>query len=101
MERPDHRSLRQPNDRALRHRGGGRHAHGLAGQAALAEEVSGPEERGDGLLALRGEDRQLELPPLDEEHGVGGVTLREDRVALLKLAGRLSGGNRSHQGLGV
>jgi hypothetical protein len=59
-----------------------RHPQRLAGQASLAEEGSRPEERDDRLFALFGQDRQLDLPSLGEEHSVRRVTLREDHLAV-------------------
>src|SRR6185436_10721889 len=78
-----------------------RHAHRLAGQTSLAEEVAGPEQGDDGLLALSREHRQLDLPVVDEEDRIRAVALREDRLALLVVAGRPSLTDRHQQRLGV
>ncbi len=58
----------------------------LAGQASLAEEVADIQYGDDPLLALLGDDRQLDLALLDIEDAIGGISLPED--ALVRLISR-------------
>ena len=44
----------------------------------FAEELSFAENPDDGFLAVLGQDRDLDLALLDEEHRVGDVALAED-----------------------
>ena len=58
----------------------------LAGQASLAEEVAGIQYGDDPLLALLGDDRQLDLALLDVEDAVGGISLPEDALVRLDIS---------------
>ncbi len=51
-------------------------------QAALAEEVPVPVKRDDRLLALLGDDADLDLALLDVKDSLPSVSLREDRLPL-------------------
>ena len=65
-----------------RHGGGAGHAHRLAGQASLAEEVAGAQKGDHCFLALFGDYRELDLAFLDIEEGIGWIALQEDLVIL-------------------
>ena len=79
------RGLFQPHGDGVGHRRGGRHAPGLAGQAAFAEEIPGIKNGDHGLLALLGDDGELHLALANVEHGIREIALGEDGLVLRKL----------------
>ena len=57
----------------------------LTGKTSLAEEIAGPEERDDTLLALIGDDGELNPAGLDIVDCVGRVALAEDDILRIQL----------------
>jgi hypothetical protein len=64
---------------------GAKESGASAGQTALAEEVGGANDCHHRFLALLRNSRDLDLALLQENHGAGGVALREDRLSDLTL----------------
>jgi hypothetical protein len=89
VEQRDHAALVHPDQTGRLHDAGRGHAQRLGREAALAEEAPAFEDADDGLLAARGDDRELDLAALDEEDGVGRVSLREDDLLASIRPGRL------------
>ena len=58
------------------------------------------EQRDDGLLAVLGQHRQLDLASLHQVHGVRAVSLREHRLALPVRPGRSAQAGRGQPGRG-
>src|SRR5688572_28160200 len=85
MDDPDHGCFIQPHDRGVHHRGDGRNASRLCHEAALAEESIRTKNCDDSLLALRGNDRDLDLALLDVKDSVGRLPLGEDRLVFAVL----------------
>ena len=78
MEHADHCLLFNPDDARCHQRDGGGQANPLASETPFAEEIARAEQGDDGFLALIGNNRELNPPPLDVEDGLGGVALPED-----------------------
>src|SRR6185369_1370706 len=97
VERTARCRFRQQGDRAVRCRRRRRHTERLSGEASLPEEGLGPKERDHRLFSLTREDRELDLPPLDEEHSVRAITLREDRLALTVVPSDTADARRRQQ----
>jgi len=70
----------EAGDLAFRHRGGRRHAAFLTREAALAAKITLAQDRDHGFLAMFGQDSDLDLALLDEEHAVRNLALHEDRL---------------------
>src|SRR5947208_6669541 len=82
MKHAKNRVLLDPHDLALRQRRGARHAPGLCGQASFAAKFIGPEDCNHGLLAVLGNDGELDLAFLDVKNAIRDVPLREDFLIL-------------------
>jgi hypothetical protein len=78
------------HDRALSHGRRTGHAHSLIRQASLTKEVAGLQDGHYRLLALFGNNRELDLAFVDIENGVGRVALEKDLVVLRILPQRPS-----------
>jgi hypothetical protein len=59
-------------------------------EASFPEEMAGPHDGDDGLLALVGNDGELDPAFLDVEDRVCGVSLGEHNGALAKFGNRLA-----------
>jgi hypothetical protein len=75
--------------------------HWLTGQAALAEELAGPEHGDDALFALLRHHRESNSAPLDKKDSISRVTLPEDDLILFVPDRRTTGPNRSEHRTGV
>jgi hypothetical protein len=69
----------------------------LAGQASFAEEIADVQKGDDSLLALLGDDRELDLALLDIEDAVGGISLPENALVCLVFYGGSSGAGRQQE----
>ena len=78
VQHTDHFSLVHLHDRAGGQRGGAGHAKRLSCEAAFAKELTGFQDGDHRLLALTGDDRQLDLTLLDVEERVCRVALGKD-----------------------
>jgi hypothetical protein len=90
VEQSDHALLADADQAGRRDRARGGHTERLGRQTAFAEEAASFQDADDGLLASRGDDRELDLAALDEEHGIGRVPLGEDDLLVSIRTGRLS-----------
>ena len=90
VERANDRVLLDPHDLALRQRRRARDALGLSGQASFAAKFILPENCDHGLLAVFGNDGDLDLALLDVKNGIRDVSLREDILTLAVFGNRSS-----------
>src|SRR5579863_5942716 len=89
MERGDHGYFGDGSDHAIFHGRRGRYAQSMAIHAAFAEEMPGLEDRDDGLLALFGQDGELDLPLLNIKYRLRDIALFEDFLVLVKFEDHL------------
>jgi hypothetical protein len=97
----DHRGLGNSRDHAVVDRGSRREAQRMAIQASFPEEVTGPEDGDDGLLALRRDDGELDPALLDVENRVCRLSLRENDVLLAIAGNRLAVADIGEKSLGI
>ncbi len=89
VQHPLHCFLGDEQDHARRHRGGAAHPDRLAGQTALAEEVSGLQHAHDRFSPGLRHHRQFDGARLDVQDTRAGVALLEDGRARCVLRNRL------------
>src|SRR5438445_877541 len=101
MQQPDDGFLLEPHHGAIGRRRRRRHPKVLTGQASLAKEVVWSLHRNDRLFPVSGQHRELDLALENIEHGIGRITLREERLLLLGLQNSSSVSGSFEEGLEV
>jgi hypothetical protein len=87
------RFLRYRGDHAFFHRRCGRDALRMAVKAPLSEELTGFQNCNHRFLSLLGQDSELDPTLLNVEYRIGGISLRENILVLLKFENRFPGAN--------
>src|SRR5450759_2099356 len=93
MDYANQRGLSHSRNRRLMNRRRCGHPHGSCGQTALAKEVAFPQYGKDCLLATLRQNRELHVSPVDVEHRIRRISLREDGIVVSVLPASLSRAN--------
>jgi hypothetical protein len=85
MQDLGHHRLLDPQQGDIRDGRGARDPTRLAGETSLPKEVTDPEQADDRRFPAMRHHRQLDAARLNEEHRIGGGSLREDALAFAAL----------------
>ncbi len=85
MQDLGHHHFLDPQQGDIRDGRGARDPTRLAGQTSLPKEVTGAEQADDRRFPAMRHHRQLDPARLNEEHRIGGGSLREDALAFAAL----------------